>query len=97
METSFEPRLAEGYKSKSQIARVLTESWTKAHMYCPICGHPGISKFPNNKAAADFFARAARVSLSKKVKTDHLGIKLQMAHTALLFKEYAATTTRISF
>lgn len=76
METSFEPRLAEGYKSKSQIARVLTESWTKAHMYCPICGHPGISKFPNNKAAADFFCPSCQSEFEQKSKNGPFGDKI---------------------
>ena len=29
--------VAEGYKSPSQIARVLTERWTLTNMYCPAC------------------------------------------------------------
>mgnify|MGYP001026316522 CR=1 FL=1 len=32
METSFNAQLADGYHSKSQIARVLTESWTEMYM-----------------------------------------------------------------
>jgi len=38
MDTSLDYSLAHGYKSKSQIARVLTESWTEENMYCPVCG-----------------------------------------------------------
>ena len=38
MDLRFNTSLAEGYKSGSQIARVLTEDWLARNMYCPICG-----------------------------------------------------------
>ena len=38
MNLNFNIDLAEGYKSNSQIARVLTENWVKENSYCPNCG-----------------------------------------------------------
>ena len=38
MDLRFNTSLAEGYKSASQIARVMTEGWLARNMYCPICG-----------------------------------------------------------
>ncbi|MCR4769773.1 MAG: DpnI domain-containing protein [Bacteroidaceae bacterium] len=38
MDLRFNISLAEGYKSKSQITKVLTEDWFARNMFCPICG-----------------------------------------------------------
>ena len=44
MDLRFNTSLAEGYKSASQIARVLTEGWLARNMYCPICGEVTIRR-----------------------------------------------------
>ena len=76
METSFNAQLADGYHSKSQIARVLTESWTEMYMYCPVCGWPTISKFPNNKAVADFYCPNCKNQFEQKSKNGTFGNKI---------------------
>lgn len=76
METSFNPKVADGYKSKSQIARVLTETWTEQNMYCPICGWSTISKFPNNKAVADFYFPNCNNQFEQKSKNGAFGEKI---------------------
>jgi len=43
------------FKSLSQRARVLTETWLKNEMYCPACGCDYLSKIRNNAKMADFF------------------------------------------
>ena len=43
------------YDSGSQLARVWTERWVADWMFCPNCGAPRLSKFPNNKPVADFY------------------------------------------
>ncbi|MCD7902872.1 MAG: hypothetical protein LUF91_03760 [Oscillospiraceae bacterium] len=95
METSLDRSLASGYKSKSQIARVLTESWTSEHMYCPVCGWPRITKFPNNRAVADFYCPNCRNEFEQKARMERLALKLQMALMIHLFKESAATAIPI--
>ncbi|NLM44060.1 MAG: restriction endonuclease [Clostridiales bacterium] len=55
MNLNFNLSLAEGYKSNSQIARVLTEGWVEENAYCPNCGNASIKKFKNNKPISDFF------------------------------------------
>lgn len=70
------PELISGYTSKSQIARVLTESWTESQMYCPVCGYPTISKFPNNRAVADFFCPNCKNEFEQKSKNGVLGAKI---------------------
>ena len=76
METAFNVQLAGGYRSKSQIARVLTENWTKTHMYCPVCGWPAISKFPNNRAVADFYCPNCKNQFEQKSKNGAFGNKV---------------------
>ena len=76
METSFNVQLANGYRSKSQIARILTENWTGTHMYCPVCGWPTISKFPNNQAVADFYCPHCNNQFEQKSKNGAFGNKI---------------------
>lgn len=42
MELNFDTSIIANYRSNSQIARLLTESWMGKNMYCPRCGHPNI-------------------------------------------------------
>lgn len=76
METSFCSQLANGHKSKSQIARVLTEAWTEQHMYCPVCGWPAICKFPNNRAVADFYCPSCNNQFEQKSKNGAFGDRI---------------------
>lgn len=76
METSFCSQLANGYKSKSQIARVLTEAWTEQHMYCPVCGWPAICKFPNNRTVADFYCPSCNNQFEQKSKNGAFGDRI---------------------
>ncbi len=68
MNLELEIYLAENYKSKSQIARVLTENWVKKNSYCPHCGAPYLNKFENNKPVADFYCSACKEQFELKSK-----------------------------
>ena len=46
--------LANGYKSNSQIVRLLTENWVLNNSYCPSCGISPLNEFENNRPVADF-------------------------------------------
>lgn len=46
--------LASGYKSRSQIARVLSESWFDKNMYCPACLSDEMKRLQNNTKVLDF-------------------------------------------
>ena len=76
METSFCSQLANGYKSKSQIARVLTEAWTEQHMYCPVCGWPAICKFPTTGRLADFYCPSCNNQFEQKSKNGAFGDRI---------------------
>ena len=43
------------FDSGSQQARVWTERWVSDWMFCPNCGAPKLSQFPNNSPVADFY------------------------------------------
>lgn len=72
MNLNFDIALAESYHSNSQIARVLTESWVNANMYCPHCGNHHIEKFENNKPVADFFCPSCRRIFELKSKSSKI-------------------------
>jgi type II restriction enzyme len=46
------------FDSGSQQARVWTERWVSDWMFCPNCGAPKLSQFPNNSPVADFYCPA---------------------------------------
>lgn len=46
--------LALGYRSSSQRARVITESWGEQNLYCPNCPSPSLKRLANNTEARDF-------------------------------------------
>jgi len=68
MNLSFNTKLAEGYSSKSQIARVLTENWVKENSYCPCCGEIPLNEFKNNKPVADFYCTRCNEEFELKSK-----------------------------
>ncbi len=76
MDTLLDISLVEGYTSKSQMARVITEGWTSQNMYCPICGWPTILKFPNNKVVADFYCPNCHTEFELKSKNGTIGTKI---------------------
>lgn len=72
MNLSFNLKLADGYKSNSQIARVLTENWVKENSYCPNCGQLPLNNFENNKPVADFYCIECKEEFELKSKNGNL-------------------------
>jgi type II restriction enzyme len=68
MNLSFNTKLAEGYSSNSQIARVLTENWVKENSYCPCCGELPLNEFENNRPVADFYCKKCNEEFELKSK-----------------------------
>ncbi len=64
------------YKSQSQIARVLTETWVKENSFCPNCGNKELSQFNNNKPVADFYCKTCEQEYELKSKSGVLGNKI---------------------
>lgn len=76
MQLQFNTDLAKGYKSPSQIARVLTEGWVKQSSYCPNCGRIDITKYGNNNPASDFYCENCSEDYELKSKRDSIGNKI---------------------
>jgi len=76
MNLQLDNSLAVSYRSKSQIARVITEDWVHRNMYCPRCGFVRIEKFENNQPVADFFCPECHNEYELKSKNGILGSKI---------------------
>lgn len=75
MNLAFDISLSERYKSKSQIARVLTEEWVDRNIFCPNCGN-SLMNYENNKPVADFFCRKCSEDYELKSKKNSIGKKI---------------------
>ena len=96
MNIFFNEGLSAGYVSKSQIARVLTESWTRENMYCPVCGASHICSFPTIRLLQIFIALPVIMNLNRKVRMEPSDPKLQMAPIQRLLRESVVTIILIS-
>jgi type II restriction enzyme len=54
MNLSMRGELADAYLSGSQRARVVTEAWGEANLYCPNCNSPTLSRLRNNTKVSDY-------------------------------------------
>ena len=72
MNLNFNTKLAEGYSSNSQIARILTENWVKENSYCPCCGNLPLTEFENNRPVADFYCNSCSEEFELKSKNGNL-------------------------
>ena len=72
MNLIFNTKLAEGYSSNSQIARILTENWVKENSYCPCCGETPLNEFENNRPVADFYCKKCSEEFELKSKNGNL-------------------------
>ena len=76
MDLRFDVSKVQGYSSKSQISRLLTENWVEKNIYCPNCGNDRIVKFENNRPVADFFCDFCREEYELKSKSKSFGHKV---------------------
>jgi type II restriction enzyme len=67
---------AQGYKSQSQRARVITETWTLANMYCPACTSNGLDKTRTGTEAVDFFCSRCSSEFQLKAVSKPIGRKI---------------------
>ena len=72
MNLNFNIKLADGYSSNSQIARILTENWVKENSYCPCCGNLPLNEFENNRPVADFYCNKCSEEFELKSKNGNL-------------------------
>ena len=65
------------YKSASQRARVITEPWGLANLYCPACDSPRIESLPTNTPAHDFKCPSCKGWFQLKSKSSNFGRRVQ--------------------
>lgn len=75
MDLHFDLKKATGYKSPSQIARVLTEDWGKRVLFCASCDRNTLDAAPDNTAVFDFVCGGCRETYQMKSQRKPLGEK----------------------
>ncbi len=64
------------FESPSQRARVWTERWVDANLFCPNCGAPTITKYANNRPVADFHCASCSEDFELKSQKGRFGPKI---------------------
>lgn len=75
MQTIFDIKIAENYKSNSQKIRILTEAWVDKQIFCPACG-TNIKNYENNRPVADFYCPKCAEEYELKSKKDGMAKKI---------------------
>jgi len=65
--------LSVGYKSNSQIARIVTENWGSENLYCPYCGNMKLESYPNNMKVSDFYCPVCKEDFQLKSSAKEFG------------------------
>lgn len=81
------------YKSLSQQARVCTEPWGLANLYCPACESPSIDSLPTNTPAHDFKCPACYSWFQLKSKATSFGRRIQDGAFAAMKRAILADRT----
>ena len=76
MNLEFNIELAKNYRSKTQVARVLSENWVLKNTYCPKCGNERLTEYNNNNPAADFFCNKCTSDFELKSSKSHMDNKI---------------------
>ena len=71
MDLRFNTSLIHGYKSATQIARILTEDWFARNMYCPVCGEVSITKAEYNAPVKDYVCNHCKSQYELKSKKEY--------------------------
>jgi len=64
------------YKSSSQRARVVTETWAGTNLYCASCDSPRVETVPPNTPVIDFVCHRCRASYQLKCQSRPLAGKI---------------------
>ena len=87
MDLRFNTSLAEGYKSGSQIARVLTEDWLARNMYCPICGEVSIRRAEPNAPVKDYTCEICGIKITDPLYDPNNDINYQIFISGITAKD----------
>lgn len=64
------------FESPSQRARVWTEQWAAAHLFCPNCGSQNVTPYKNNRPVADFGCPRCNEEYELKSQKNQFGRKV---------------------
>lgn len=64
------------FTSEAQNARVMTEGWVAASLFCPNCGAQPISRFAANRPVADFLCDTCSEEYELKSQKARLGARV---------------------
>jgi type II restriction enzyme len=76
MDLALNPDIASGYKSLSQRARVMTESWAEENLYCPTCPSDHLKSAPQNEKVFDIKCLDCNEMFQLKSKSGSFGQKV---------------------
>ena len=76
MKLEFDDQVQARYTSGSQRARVLTEQWVGAQVFCPNCGSPKIRQFKHGRPVADFLCLSCNEEYELKSQKSKFGKKV---------------------
>ena len=76
MDLCYDKEKAAGYKSPSQIARVLTEEWAARNLFCPSCKKPRLQTARDNTKVIDFVCEHCSETYQLKSQRKPLGDKV---------------------
>lgn len=68
MTTRIDPGLASAYKSRSQMGRVVIETWAELNLYCINCAADSLLRLPDNTPLADLECPACELRFQLKSK-----------------------------
>ena len=77
MDLNLESSLGSPYQSNSQVARVITEAWAAANLYCLACPSDHLSATRNNTRVRDFSCSICGASYQLKSKNGKHGRVVQ--------------------
>lgn len=92
MNLRFNAALAEGYKSKSQKIRVMSEHWICENMFCPCCGNLHIISLKNNEPVADMRCNNCGEIFELKSKMGKIGKKINDGAYDTMIKRITSIT-----
>jgi type II restriction enzyme len=73
MELKLDPSLVTDYKSRSQMARVMSEAWFEEFGYCPACTCDDLDRLQNNAVVIDFQCPHCEETYQLKSKGGNFG------------------------
>jgi len=82
-----------GYASGSQRARVFTESWVAARLFCPACGERRLQRFANNSPVADFHCGTCAEEFELKSQRGRFGPRVADGAYEAKLKRLASDTS----